>query len=144
MTAASEGTQGEEGAVALEMLVVDDSPVTRKMVRRAIGLCGLDIGTVHEAGDGAEALSRLAEHKVDMVLADINMPVMNGMELVERMSADAVLSRIPVIIVATPMSEQRIERLLDIGARAYLAKPFRPEALKDLVLEILGKGERHG
>lgn len=141
MTAASEG---KEQAVPLDILVVDDSPVTRKMVRRAIGLCGLEIGQVHEAGDGAEALARLAEHHVDLVLADINMPVMNGMELVERMSADDRLSKIPVIIVATPISEQRIERLLDIGARAYLAKPFRPEALKDLVLEILGKGDTRG
>jgi two-component system chemotaxis response regulator CheY len=66
------------------------------------------------------------------------------MELVERMNADPELSKVPVIIVATPISEQRIERLLDIGARAYLAKPFRPEALKDLVLEILGKGETNG
>ena len=130
--------------MALDMLVVDDSPVTRKMVRRAIGLCGLEIGLIHEAGDGAEALARLAEHHVDLVLADINMPVMNGMELVERMNADPVLCKIPVVIVATPISEQRIERLLDIGARAYLAKPFRPEGLKDLVLEILGKGESHG
>jgi two-component system chemotaxis response regulator CheY len=144
VSAAPQGTQGREGAVALELLVVDDSPVTRKMVRRAIGLCGLRIGTVYEAGNGAEALAQLAQHRVDLVLADINMPVMNGMELVERMGADPVLSRIPVIIVATPMSEQRIERLLDIGARAYLAKPFRPEALKDLVLEILGKGGGHG
>jgi two-component system chemotaxis response regulator CheY len=137
---------GREGgaAVALEMLVVDDSPVTRKMVRRAIGLCGLELGQVFEAGDGAEALSRLAEHRVDLVLADINMPVMNGMELVERMNADRDLSKIPVIIVATPISEQRIERLLDIGARAYLAKPFRPEDLRGLVLEILGKEEAHG
>jgi two-component system chemotaxis response regulator CheY len=139
-----QGTGAKEGGVSLQLLVVDDSPVTRKMVRRAIGLCGLEIGQVHEAGDGAEALARLAEHHVDMVLADINMPNMNGMELVERMSADPALARIPVVIVATPMSEQRIERLLDIGARAYLAKPFRPEALKDLVLEILGRGERHG
>lgn len=141
MTAASEG---KEQAVPLDILVVDDSPVTRKMVRRAIGLCGLEIGQVHEAGDGAEALARLAEHHVDLVLADINMPVMNGMELVERMNADPQHSKIPVIIVATPISEQRIERLLDIGARAYLAKPFRPEALKDLVLEILGKGDTRG
>ena len=143
MTTAS-SSEGKENAVALDMLVVDDSPVTRKMVRRAIGLCGLEIGQIWEAGDGAEALSRLAEHRVDLVLADINMPVMNGMELVERMSADADLSKVPVIIVATPISEQRIERLLDIGARAYLAKPFRPEALKDLVLEILGKGDGNG
>jgi two-component system chemotaxis response regulator CheY len=122
------------------MLIVDDSPVTRKMVRRAIGLCGLEIGELHEAGDGAEALAKLAAHPVDLVLADINMPVMNGVELVERMSRDAGLSRIPVVIVATPMSEQRVEKLLDTGARAYLAKPFRPEALRDLVLEILGDG----
>ncbi len=135
---------GEERALALQILVVDDSPVTRKMVRRAIGLCGLDVGEVFEAGDGAEALRQLGEHPVDLVLADINMPVMNGMELVERMSADPTLARVPVVVVATPMSEQRIERLLDIGARAYLAKPFRPEALRDLVLEIMGRGGHHG
>ncbi len=130
--------------MALQILVVDDSPVTRKMVRRAIGLCGLAVGEVFEAGDGAEALRQLGAHPVDLVLADINMPVMNGMELVERMSADPALARVPVVVVATPMSEQRIERLLDIGARAYLAKPFRPEALRDLVLEILGRGGHHG
>ena len=130
--------------MALDLLIVDDSPVTRKMVRRAVGLAGLEIGDVYEAGDGEEALAQLAQHAVHLVLADINMPNMNGMELVERMSQDPGLSSIPVIIVATPMSEQRVERLLDIGARAYLAKPFRPEALRDLVVEILGdRGTAH-
>jgi len=130
--------------VALELMIVDDSPVTRKMVRRAIGLAGLEIAAVHEAGNGQEALDGLRKHRVDLVLVDINMPVMNGMELVERMSQDPVLAKVPVVIVATPMSEQRVERLLDIGARAYLAKPFRPEALRDLVLEILGnRGSAH-
>jgi two-component system, chemotaxis family, chemotaxis protein CheY len=133
-----------EANVALDLLIVDDSPVTRKMVRRAIGLAGIQIATVHEAANGQEALDRLKEHRVDLVLADINMPVMNGMELVERMSQDPGLANVPVVIVATPMSEQRVERLLDIGARAYLAKPFRPEALRDLVLEILGsRGTAH-
>ena len=135
---------GAEEKVALEVLIVDDSSVTRKMVRRAVGLCGLEIGSVLEAANGEEALAQLRDHRVDLVLADINMPVMNGMEMVERMSQDPVLSKIPVVIVATPMSEQRVERLLDIGARAYLAKPFRPEALRDLVLEILGdRGTAH-
>ncbi len=130
--------------MALELMIVDDSPVTRKMVRRAIGLAGLEIAAVHEAGNGQEALDGLRKHRVDLVLVDINMPVMNGMELVERMSQDPVLAKVPVVIVATPMSEQRVERLLDIGARAYLAKPFRPEALRDLVLEILGnRGSAH-
>jgi len=135
---------GSEEKVALDLLIVDDSPVTRKMVRRAVSLCGLEIGNVHEAGNGEEALALLKQNRVDLVLADINMPVMNGMELVERMSQDTDLAKIPVVIVATPMSEQRVERLLDIGARAYLAKPFRPEALRDLVLEILGdRGSAH-
>jgi two-component system chemotaxis response regulator CheY len=130
--------------MALELLIVDDSPVTRKMVRRAIGLCGLEVGQVHEAGDGAEALAKLSARPVDLVLADINMPVMNGVELVERMSKDPALAGIPVVIVATPISEGKVEKLLDTGARAYLAKPFRPEALRDLVLEIVGdKGARH-
>ena len=129
--------------MAFDILLVDDSPVTRKMVRRAVGLSGLDIGQVLEAGDGAEALRCLGAQHFDLVLADINMPIMNGMELVERMSADPALSNIPVVIVATPLSEARVERLLDLGARAYLPKPFRPEALKGVVEEILGKGEIH-
>ena len=135
---------GAEEKVALEVLIVDDSSVTRKMVRRAVGLCGLEIGSVLEAANGEEALAQLRQHRVDLVLADINMPVMNGMQMVERMSQDPVLSKIPVVIVATPMSEQRVERLLDLGARAYLPKPFRPEALRDLVMEILGdRGTAH-
>jgi two-component system chemotaxis response regulator CheY len=120
------------------MLVVDDSPVTRKMVRRALGLCGLEVGEVYEAGDGAEALDKLGQHHVDLVLADINMPVMNGIELVERLSTDPDLCGVPVVIVATPMSQDRVEFVLDKGARAYLAKPFRPEALRDVVVQILG------
>ncbi len=124
--------------MALEMMVVDDSPVTRKMLRRVIGLCGLDVAQIHEAGDGAAALEQLAAHPVDLVLADVNMPVMNGIEMVERMAKDPRLSQIPVVIVATPLSDVNIERLLDGGARAYLAKPFRPEALREVVLEVVG------
>lgn len=124
--------------VGLEMLVVDDSPVTRKMVRRALGLSGLAVTQVYEAADGAEALEQLGAHHVDLVFADINMPVMTGIELVERMSQDPELSSVPVVIVATPMSQDRVDHVLDRGARAYLAKPFRPEALRDVVVQILG------
>lgn len=128
--------------MAFDILVVDDSPVTRKMVRRAIGLCGIEVGEVREAANGSEALEALRSRPVHLVLADINMPVMTGLELVERMAGDAALAGIPVVIVATPMSEERVARLLDTGARAYLAKPFRAEALRDVLAEILvaGKG----
>lgn len=131
--------------MAFDILVVDDSPVTRKMVRRAIGLSGLEVGEVREASNGAEALEALRERPVHLVLADINMPVMNGLELVERMAADPSLATLPVVIVATPMSEERVARLLDTGARAYIAKPFRPEALRDVLVEILlgAKGKAH-
>ncbi|HYD40130.1 MAG TPA: response regulator [Anaeromyxobacter sp.] len=124
--------------MGLDLLVVDDSPVTRKMVRRALSLCGLEVTEVIEAADGAEALEKLGQRHVDLVLADINMPVMNGIELVERMSRDPELCTVPVVIVATPMSQDRVEFVLDKGARAYLAKPFRPEALRDVVVQILG------
>ena len=124
--------------MGIDMLVVDDSPVTRKMVRRALGLCGIEVGEVYEAADGAEALEQLGQHRVDLVLADINMPVMNGIELVERLSRDPELCTVPVVIVATPMSQDRVEHVLDKGARAYLAKPFRPEALREVVVQILG------
>lgn len=129
-----------------DFLVVDDSPVTRKMVRRAIGLCGIEVADVREAANGAEALDALRTRPAHLVLADINMPVMTGLELVERMAADPALARIPVVIVATPMSEERVARLLDTGARAYLAKPFRAEALRDVLAEILlgGKGKANG
>jgi two-component system, chemotaxis family, chemotaxis protein CheY len=126
--------------VPLDLLVVDDSPVTRKMVRRAITACGLEVGTVHEAENGAAALATLGAHHVDLVLADVNMPVMNGVQLVERMASDAMLAQVPVVIVATQMPDARVEHLLALGARAYIAKPFRPEALRDVITQIVGAG----
>jgi len=128
--------------VAFDVLVVDDSPVTRKMVRRAIALIGVEIGEVREAGDGAEALALLRAQPAHLVLADVNMPVMTGIELVERMAADPSLARIPVVVLATPLSEDRRRRLHEAGARAFLAKPFRPEALRDVLAGILGADGR--
>jgi two-component system chemotaxis response regulator CheY len=122
----------------LEVLIVDDSPVTRRVLRRVMELSGLAVAQVHEAGDGAEALAQLAAHRVDLVLADVNMPTMDGVELLERMARDPGMAAIPVVVVATQMCQERLERLLRAGARCYLAKPFRPEALRDVVVQILG------
>ncbi|HTN53824.1 MAG TPA: response regulator [Anaeromyxobacter sp.] len=123
--------------MGFQILIVDDSPVTRKMVRRALASCGLQLDEVHEAADGAEALALLATRRVDLVLADVNMPVMGGEELVERMARDPGLAGIPVIVVATPTSEERVRRLLAAGARAYIAKPFGHDALRDAVVGVL-------
>lgn len=121
----------------LNVLVVDDSPVTRKMVRRAVLAAGLALGEVHEAGDGEQALALLAHHPVDLVLADINMPAMTGTELVEQMAALPTLAHVPVVMIASPTTQDRLEHLIRRGAKGYLTKPFRPEELRHLLSEIL-------
>ena len=93
-----------------------------------------------EAPGGHEALAILNEQWVDIVLCDVNMPNMNGVELVERMSKDALTAKIPVVMVTTERSEVRIAQLRQLGVTAYLNKPFRPEALAQAVRDSVGLG----
>jgi len=123
--------------MSLNVLVVDDSPVMRRMVRRSLGMCGLPVGEVYEAGNGAEGLAVLSERWVDVVIADVNMPEVDGVEMVERMAKDGMLARLPVVMVSSDRAENRIERLKALGVRAYLTKPFRPEAFREIVEELL-------
>ena len=119
------------------VLVVDDSAVMRAMIVRTLRVSGLPIGEVHHAADGAEALRRLREAWVDLMLLDINMPVMNGEEVLERLRADPETADLRVIVVSTEGSDARIERLAAAGA-AFVRKPFAPETLRDTVLRITG------
>lgn len=119
--------------MSLNVLVVDDSPVMRRMVRRSLGMCGLPVGEIYEAGNGAEGLAVLGERWVDVVIADVNMPEVDGVEMVERMAKDGLLARLPVVMVSSDRAEARIERLKALGVRAYLTKPFRPEAFREVV-----------
>lgn len=123
------------------ILIVDDSPVMRKIVARSVECSGLAVGDVHQAGNGLEALDVLAQHAVDVVFADINMPQMSGMELVERLAADGRLPAQPVVILSTERSEERIHRLRTLGVRAYLKKPFRPEDFKKVVTTLFPEAE---
>jgi len=120
------------------ILIVDDSEVVRKVVRKSISMSGLSVAEIFEAGNGREALELLRKEWVDIVLADLNMPEMNGVELIDQMSKDSLLVSIPVIIVSSEHSEQRIEELRKRGIRAYIKKPFRPEKFRDVVSEVLG------
>lgn len=119
------------------ILVVDDSPLIRRMIKRSIGIANLDVGTIHEAGNGRDALEVLENHWVDLVLADINMPEMNGIEMMEQIARDELLSKIPVVIVSTERSEARIDHLRKLGVRGYLTKPFTPEEIRDVMLSLL-------
>jgi two-component system chemotaxis response regulator CheY len=122
------------------MLVVDDAAPIRRMVARSIGMAGLPVGAVHEAANGREALEVLGRTWIDIVFSDVNMPEMDGLQLVSRMSTDPLLAGVPVVIVSTERSEERIAALRRLGIRAYLPKPFRPEDIRKVVLDVLGGG----
>jgi len=124
--------------MAHPILIVDDSATIRAMVKKALGMIGLDIGEVYEAANGMEALAQLADYPVRVVLADINMPVMNGLQLLEVMRKNKLLKDIPVVIVSTEGSQQRIEELETRGIAGYIRKPFRPEQLREVLMPILG------
>jgi len=126
------------------ILVADDSAIVRTMVKRAIGMAGLPVGEVHEAANGREALEILARTWIDVVFADLNMPEMNGTELVERMSQDAVLVSTPVVIVSSERNQSKIDELKAKGIRAYIKKPFRPEGFREVVEMILGSAPGPG
>jgi two-component system chemotaxis response regulator CheY len=121
-----------------DVLIVDDSTVIRQMVRRTMDLAGLDVGEVYEASNGIEALAQLNDHDVAVMLVDINMPTMNGVQLLRRMKENQRLKDIPIVVVSTEGSRERIEQLEEIGAFGYVRKPFQPEQLRDVLKPLIG------
>ncbi len=126
--------------MALNILVVDDSETVRSILLKTLKLSGIELNDPLQASNGREALAVLRENWVDLVLTDINMPDMGGVELVERMMDDDVLKAIPVVVVSTEGSATRIEDLKAKGVRAYVRKPFTPEQIREVLDEVLGTG----
>ncbi len=124
--------------MAYNILVVDDSKTIRAMVIKTLKMTKLDIGEIFQAGNGKEALECLGGNWVDLVLSDLNMPEMNGLELIEEMSNDGLLKGTPVIVVSTDGSATRIEELKSKGVREYIRKPFTPEAIEKAIDRVLG------
>lgn len=123
--------------MSLNVLIVDDSAVMRAMVIRTLELAGLDMGEIHQAANGEEGLKALEENWVDLVLVDINMPVMNGEEMIDRMRANPVWKDLPVIVISTEGSQTRIEAIRKKGAK-FIHKPFSPEAVREVVNDMIG------
>lgn len=123
--------------MSYSVLIVDDSPIIRKMVARTLEMADLPIREVHHAANGREGLDILERQWVDIVFADINMPVMNGREMIENMSEQGLLETIPVVIISTERNHQRMEWLRAKGVSAYLNKPFAPEEFARIVRELL-------
>ena len=124
--------------MAYNILIVDDSATMRSIIKRTLGMAALDVGEYFEAGNGQEALQVLEREWIDVVLADINMPVMNGIELTQRMQASEALRGIPVVVVSTEASTTRIDELKAKGVKGYVHKPFTPEAIRDVITQVLG------
>jgi len=126
--------------MAGKILVTDDEPdlelIIRQKFRSRIKSGELNF---EFAENGAVALEKLkADPTFDLVFTDINMPVMNGIEMIEKMLEDHMLEKLPVVIVSTEGSKTRIEELFRKGVRAYLRKPITPEIVRNVVKEVLG------
>lgn len=122
--------------MALNILVVDDSDIIRAMIGRTLRLAQLPVGTLYEASNGREALEVLGEEWIDLVLADINMPVMTGAEMISQMRERPETVDVPVIVVSTEGATERIDQLMERGISAWVRKPFTPEEIRNVITEV--------
>lgn len=129
--------------MALNVLVVDDSLVMRTMIIKTLRLSGLSLGEIHQASNGQEGLQVLENNWVDLALVDINMPVMSGEEMIDKVRQNPEMSDLPVVVVSTESSETRIEMLQKKGAE-FVHKPFTPEILRETITGITGVTNEQG
>jgi two-component system chemotaxis response regulator CheY len=122
---------------SVRCLIVDDSSVMRKIVERCLRQAGIDLKQVFEAGNGAEALSVLQENVVDLILCDINMPVMDGLEFVKQLPGVSNAKGVPVVMITTEGSEAHVVQAISCGAQGYIRKPFTAEQVKEHVMPVL-------
>lgn len=122
------------------LMIVDDSPVMRAFVKRTLAAAGLTVETCLEASNGREALEKLRAftpgRHIDLILTDINMPVLDGEGLLVELKRDAALASIPVVVVSTDSTDQRVCTLMKLGACDYVRKPFPPERLSEVLSGI--------
>jgi two-component system, chemotaxis family, chemotaxis protein CheY len=123
--------------MAIRALIVDDSSVMRKIVERSLRQAGINLSDVFQAGNGAEALGVLKASPVDLILCDINMPVMDGLEFIKQLPEVENAKGVPVVMITTEGSEAHVVQALSAGARGYIRKPFTPEQVKEHVVPVL-------
>ena len=122
--------------MAINVLIVDDSKIMRTMILKTLQMTGITMGEVFQAGNGREGLESLEQNWIDLAIVDINMPVMNGEEMIDRMRANPEMRGLPVVVVSTEGSETRIARLEEKGV-IFIHKPFEAETIRDTIVELL-------
>ena len=126
----------------MRILIVDDSSMMRAMIKRVVKLTDVPVEEILEAGDGAEALTLLEQHDVQLLLTDINMPIMNGAELLRALADDDRWSGLTRVIISTDGSTARREEAAELDVRCYLEKPFSPEVLRDVLNDVAETEQR--
>lgn len=122
---------------AMTVLIVDDSSVMRKIVERALRQSGLDLARVLEAGNGGEAIAVLEQGPVDLIISDINMPTMNGLEFLRQIQSRSLAPGVPVVMITTESGAEHVREALAAGAQGYIRKPFTADQVRDRVLPLL-------
>jgi two-component system chemotaxis response regulator CheY len=123
-----------------DILVVDDSAAIRKILTRVLRQTGMAIQTIHEAGDGQDALALMGQHRIDLVLSDINMPKMDGLQLLASIKASPQWQNIPVVMITTEGGETKVAEAVRLGAAGYVRKPFTADQIKEKLVGILEPG----
>lgn len=121
----------------VDVLIVDDSTAIRKILHRVLQQTELQLGTVHEANDGVEALNALRSNPISLILSDINMPNMDGIELLRNIRSNPSLKSVPVIMITTEGSQEKVMQALQLGASGYVRKPFTPDQIKEKLVGLI-------
>lgn len=125
--------------MGIRALIVDDSATMRSVIRKILGVTGIEMSGCFEAANGKEALETLRREWVDVIVTDLHMPVMDGLQLLRQLKQDDLMCRVPVIIVTTEAREDMVKKALALGANAHVKKPFHPETIREALQEILGE-----
>ncbi len=120
-----------------KVLIIDDSNTMRKIVQRSLRQAGFEFEKILEAGDGQEALDLLGSESVDLILSDINMPNMDGLEFLRQKSQNDDIKDIPVVMITTEAGTDIIGEAKSLGARGSIKKPFTPDQVNDVLGELL-------
>ncbi|HKW96649.1 MAG TPA: response regulator [Bryobacteraceae bacterium] len=121
----------------LDVLIVDDSAAIRKILQRVLQQANLPLGKIVEAADGREAMEALKTQKVGLILSDINMPNMDGLQMLGQLKADDQWKHVPVIMISTEGSQTKVMEAVQLGARGFVRKPFTAEQIKEKLATVI-------
>jgi two-component system, chemotaxis family, chemotaxis protein CheY len=125
------------GRMGYNILIVDDSSVMRKIIRRNVRLTGVQMNQEFEAGDGLEALNVLTHHPVDLIFSDVNMPNMDGVSFVKQVRTKSDNEHVKIIMISTEASLDIVNEAISAGANDYIVKPFTPDQLNQKMVSVL-------